>query len=315
MSASTTVGHALGMKPRPKPKARTSGSLRTPIMFLAPFLIIFVAMYLVPIGFALQQSFLKTQRSGLGLDGPSAPVFDPGFNYGRIFTDEAFIASLGRVVLFGVVQVPLMLGFALLLALLLDSKSIRGKSFFRLTSFMPYAVPGVIAALMWSFLYSPSSSPINQALAPLGINIPFMSDELVLWAVANIVTWGWTGYNMIIIYSAIQTIPAEVLESAKLDGASPARIAWNIKIPMVRSAIILTAVFSIIGTAQLFNEPTVLQAISGGSIDSAFTPLMSARAAVQSQDYAYAGAQSVVLALLVGVLSFAFFKLTNRGEK
>ena len=88
------------------------------------------------------------------------------------------------------------------------------------TSFIPYAVPGVVAALVWSFMYSPTSSPINRLLEPLAVTVPFFNEDLVLWSVANIVTWSWTGYNMIIIYAALQSIPAEVLEAARIDGAS-----------------------------------------------------------------------------------------------
>ncbi|MCU1530352.1 MAG: lacF7, partial [Frondihabitans sp.] len=123
-----------------------------------------------------------------------------------------------------------------------------------------------------------------------------------------------TGYNMIIIYASLQSIPAELLEAAHLDGASAWRTAWHVKIPMVRSAIILSAIFSIIGSAQLFNEPTVLQPISGGSVSSVYTPIMSAQAAVNSGDYSYAAAQSVILAVVVGIVSFTFFTLTTRKD-
>ena len=163
---------------------------------------------------------------------------------------------------------------------------------------------------------SPVTSPINGFLeSTFGFSIPFFSDGLALLSVANVVTWVWTGYNMLIIYSALQTIPAETLEAAKIDGASATRIAWSIKIPMVRPALILTTVFSIIGSAQLFNEPTVLKPISGGAITSTYTPLMAAQSSVAAQNYPYAAAESVVLAVLVGVASFVFFKLTSRGER
>lgn len=307
MSVASTV------RPR-MAKAKTNGRQgRTAALLLAPFVVIFAAMYLAPLGFAVYRSLFVLKRDGLGLTAPTL-AFDPMANYLKAFADPVFIESLGRVLLFGAVQVPVMLGLATGLALLIDSRSARAKGFFRLTSFLPYAVPGVIAALMWSFLYSGTSSPINALLAPLGIEIPFLGENMVLWSVANIVTWGWTGYNMIIIYSALQSIPGEILEAAKIDGASAWRIAWNIKIPMVRPAIILTAVFSIIGTAQLYNEPKVLQSVSGGSIDSAFTPIMAAQAATAAQNYPYAAAMSVILAVLVGVLSITFFKLTNRGS-
>ncbi|MGW9159222.1 MULTISPECIES: carbohydrate ABC transporter permease [unclassified Microbacterium] len=295
--------------------ARPHARWRTPLLFLAPFGVLFVAMYLVPIVYAFVQSLFVLERSGLGLEAPSLE-FAPLANYARLIEDGDFIASLGRVALLGVVQVPLMLGFALLLALLLDSKSARGKGFFRLAAFLPYAVPGVIAAVLWSFLYSPVTSPINKALDQMfSGGVPFFSDGLVLWSIANIVTWGWTGYNMLIIYSSLQTIPSETIEAARIDGAGAWRIAWAIKIPMVRPALILTAVFSIIGSAQLYNEPKVLQAISGGAISNSFTPLMAAQAQATAQNYPYAAAQSVVLALLVGGVSFLFFRLTNRGER
>ncbi|MET9675138.1 sugar ABC transporter permease [Streptomyces sp. NPDC006482] len=286
----------------------------SPWLFCAPFVVLFVAMYIAPILYAAYNSLFTIRRSGLGLTAPTE-VFAPLDNYVRAVHDGAFTTSLGRVALFGIVQVPLMLGVALALALLIDSKSARGRGFFRLTSFIPYAIPGVSAALVWSFMYSSTSSPLNRMLEPLSVTIPFFDDDIVLWSVANIVTWSWAGYNMIIIYAALQSIPAEVLEAARMDGASALRIAWSIKIPSVRGALVLTTVFSIIGSAQLFNEPTVLQPVSGGSISSAFTPLMSAQSAVAAGNYPYAAAQSVLLAVVVGVVSLIFFKLTRRGDQ
>ncbi|MFJ2568857.1 carbohydrate ABC transporter permease [Streptomyces halstedii] len=286
---------------------------RTLLLFGGPFAVLFAAMYVAPLLYATVSSLFVVKRSGLGL-APPTREFEPLHNFAQAFGDHDFLAGLARVGLFAVVQVPLMLGLALGLALLLDSRSARAKGFFRLGAFLPYAIPGVSAALVWSFMYSSESSPINHLLEPLGVHIPFFANGAVLWSVANIVTWSWTGYNMIIIYSALQTIPAEVLEAAKMDGASALRTAWSVKIPAVRGSLVLTTVFSIIGSAQLFNEPAVLQPISSGAISSTFTPIMSAQAAVAAGNYPYAAAQSVVLALAVGVLSFVFFKLTSRGE-
>ncbi|WP_455362128.1 carbohydrate ABC transporter permease [Streptomyces sp. SYSU K21746] len=312
--AAKTAAPPRQTQPLPRRRGReTALTRRTLLLFGGPFVLLFVAMYIAPIVYATVSSLYVVKRSGLGLTAPTRE-FDPLHNFAQAFGDHDFLAALARVGLFAIVQVPLMLGLALGLALLLDAKSARGKGFFRLVAFLPYAIPGVSAALVWSFMYSSGSSPINHLLEPLGVQIPFFTSGSVLWSVANIVTWSWTGYNMIIIYSALQTIPGEVLEAARMDGASALRIAWSIKIPAVRSSLVLTAVFSIIGSAQLFNEPTVLQPISGGSISSAFTPIMSAQAAVAAGNYPYAAAQSVVLAVAVGVLSFVFFKLTNRGE-
>ncbi|MFE7406120.1 carbohydrate ABC transporter permease [Isoptericola sp. NPDC057559] len=290
-----------------RPRSRTS---RVALRFVAPFVVLFAAVYVAPICYAVYQSLFRIERDALGLTPPTE-VFDPWFNYAAALHDAGFVASLGRVLLFGVVQVPVMLGFALGLALLIDSASARGKGFFRLASFAPYAVPTVVSALMWSFLYSPTGSPINQLLAPTGVTVDFLGTELTLWSVANVVTWGWTGYNMIIIYAALQGIPGEVLEAAKLDGASPWRIAWHVKVPLVRPALLLTAVFSIIGSAQLYNEPFVLSS-STGTIGPKFTPLMAAQSSITAANYPYAAAQSVILAVGVAVLSVLFFRLTSR---
>ena len=286
---------------------------QAPVLFLSPFLALFALMYLLPIGYAVIRSMYRDEKSGLGL-GPTKTVFSPLFNYHLALTNTDFLYSIGRVFAFGIVQVPAMLGLALCLALLLDSKSATWRGFFRLASFMPYAVPGVIAALMWSFLYDPTSSPINKLLSPLGIHLTFLSPGLALWSVANIVTWAWTGYNTLIIYAALQSVPPEIIEAATVEGASAWRIAWRIKVPMVRSAIVLTLIFSIIGSAQLFNEPTVLQPISQGTISSTYTPIMAAQAAKIAGDYSSAAAQSVLLAAITSLLSFIVLRLANRKE-
>ncbi|MFE7624805.1 carbohydrate ABC transporter permease [Streptomyces sp. NPDC057509] len=309
VAAAPPGARASGRPVRHRPLSRAA----KPLLFCAPFLVLFAGMYLAPIIYAAVSSLSTIRRSGLGLTAPTK-VFDPLGNYTRALHDDAFIGSLGRVALFGVVQVPVMLGLALGLALLLDAKSARGKGFFRLAGFLPYAVPGVSAALIWSFMYSPLSSPVNRFLAHAGVDVPFFDSDVVLWSVANIVTWSWAGYNTIIIYAALQSIPAEVLEAARVDGAGAFRTAWSIKVPAVRGALVLTTVFSVIGSAQLFNEPAVLQPVSAGSISSAFTPIMSAQSAVAAGNYPYAAAQSVILALLVGVVSITFFKITGRRE-
>ncbi|MFR9796749.1 carbohydrate ABC transporter permease [Streptomyces sp. MS06] len=299
--------------PRRARRGRAPRRARTPLLFCAPFLLLFAGMYLAPIVYAAVSSLYTLHRSGLGLTAPTRR-FEPLANYARAFRDGAFTGSLERVALFGLVQVPVMLGLALGLALLIDARSARGKGFFRLAGFVPYAVPGVSAALIWSFMYSTDSSPVNRLLEPLGVTVPFFDDGLALWSVANIVTWSWAGYNMIIIYAALQAIPGEVLEAARMDGASGLRIAWSIKVPAVRGALVLTTVFSVIGSAQLFNEPAVLQPVSSGAITSTYTPIMAAQNAVAAGNYPYAAAQSVVLAVLVGAVSFTFFKVTSRGE-
>ena len=209
--------------------------------------------------------------------------------------------------LFGAVQVPVMLGIALVLALLLDSPLVKGKKFFRLAFFVPYAVPGVIAAIMWGYLYSPNLSPF----AAFTSEFDLLSPSTVLWSIANVVTWVYVGYNMLIIYSALLALPQEIFEAARLDGASQWQIAWSIKIPLVAPAITLTAIFSIIGTLQLLAEPQVFRSFTS-SVSSTFTPNLAVYATSAVPNVSLAAAMSVVLALATFIMSFAFLKFTQR---
>src|SRR5258707_11727 len=283
-----------------------------PFLFLFPFGIFFLLFFVVPIFYALYQSFFTTHRSGLGLSAPTT-TFAGLSNYHDVFLDANFFSGIGRVLLFGVVQVPVMLGLALLLALLLDVKAARFKSFFRVSFFVPYAIPGVIAALLWGYLYTPQLSPFVQLARSLNLPAPdFLGAGTILWSMANITTWTWTGYNMLIITAALQAIPTELYEAARLDGCSGWRIARSIKIPMVAPALVLTCVFSIIGTLQLFTEPVVLSSISN-SVTSSYTPNYYAYfTAFSNNNYTYTAALCVILALVSFAFSFGFLKLTQR---
>lgn len=273
--------------------------------FLAPFGVLFALFYLVPVGYAVYQSFLKIQREGAW--GAPETVFGGLAQYKLVLESNEFWSSILRVLLYFIVQVPIMLGLALIFALLLDSTVLKGKKFFRLAFFAPYAIPGVIATIMWGFLYVPSLTPFPA----ITDRIDFLSSGFVLWSIANIVIWVYCGYNMLILYSALQAIPQEIYEAARVDGAGQLRMAWDIKIPIVMPAIILTAVFSIIGTLQLFNEPFVLRTFSG-SVTSTYTPNMVVYSTSVVPNYNLAAAFSVVLALTTFVLSFVFLKLTQK---
>ena len=280
-----------------------------PAMFLLPFLVPFVLFYLLPIAYAFWRSLHKITRVG-GVFGTPQEQFAGLSQFVNVFHDADFRASVVRVLIFGIVQIPVMLVVALVLALLLDSTLARFKRTFRIAYFLPYAIPGVIAALIWGFIYSPNLSPIVSALAKVGLHPEFLSQNLILWSIANVVTWTYTGYNMLIIYSALQAIPQEIYEAAKIDGAGNWAIATRIKIPSILPALVLTAVFSIIGTLQLFTEPIVFSKIAT-TITSTYTPNMVVLNASQN-NYDYAAALSVTLALATFVLSFGFLKLTQK---
>jgi len=295
---------------RPDRPARRSSGSRAWLFFVLPFAVPFVLFYLVPIGYAITQSLLKTERSG-GIFGESRTVFAGLEQYAAAFSEPAFLEGIGRMLLFGIVQVPVMLAIALALALLLDSTVVRLKRVFRIVYFLPYAIPGVIAALMWAFLYSPQLSPIVNLLDSFGPRPDFLGGGTILWSIANVVTWTYTGYNMLIIFAALQAIPGELSEAARVDGAGGIRTAWSIKVPIVRPALVLTGVFSIIGTLQLFTEPVVFRTIST-NVTSGYTPNLLAFNIASSQNYPLAAATSVVLAVGTFILSFGFFRIAQK---
>lgn len=323
MSSQSIAGRSVTTGPQTA--TSTSGTSprrrrRPPIIaigvLLGPFLVVFALAYVLPLLYALQESFFTEERSGLGLGGGER-VFAGFANYLEAISMPEFTAGIGRVLLFGIVQVPVMLGVALLLALIFDALTSRWSALVRLMTFMPYAVPGVIAAILWAFLYLGGTSPFVAAFAALGIDVDLLGEDAVLWSMANIVTWTWTGYNMIIIYSALKAIPTELYEAAAMDGASPLRIAWSIKVPLVAPALTLTGVFSIIGTVQLYNEPVILKPFTT-AISADYTPNMAVQnVAFAFNDYGLAAAMAILLAMGTFVLSFGFMRLTksNTGRK
>ena len=283
-----------------------------PYAFLAPFLIPFVLFTLVPVGYAFWQSLHKTERTG-GTFGKTQSVFAGFEQYADILTAPFFTESVLRVTGFALVQIPVMLLLALTLALLLDSAVARAKRFFRLVYFVPYGIPGVVAALMWAFLYDPRLSPIVGLLDSAGAHVDLLGPGAVLWSIGNVVTWTYTGYNMLILYAALQAVPSDVEEAARMDGAGGWTVALRIKLPIIRPALVLTGVFSIIGTFQLFTEPQVFRSIST-SVSSTYTPNLAAYSLASGDDYSGAAALSVLLAVVTFLLSFLFLRFTSRRQ-
>jgi multiple sugar transport system permease protein len=278
---------------------------KTAWLFLAPFLTVFVAFYLTPVFYAIYLSLFIRKRVGIG---PAKEVFGGLANYIRAIQDGDFLNGLKNMFVFGVVQVPVMLGLAIILALLLaESRGIFMK-ICRTAFFMPYGIPSAIGALIWGYLYSPNLSPFNQVLGAFhGGTIDFLSPGVVLYSIANIVTWTWTGYNMVTLFAALQNIPPELYEAAKVDGASPWDIVRRIKIPLLMPTLKLLFIFSVIGTSQLFTEAFVLRPL--GYVADNITPnLYLYLTAARDANYSYAGALAILLAVLIFVISGPFLR-------
>lgn len=294
------------------PRRRPTSQARAPWILLAPFLALFLLTFILPIFVAIGSSFTKVTRSGLFGEAGVRSEFAWFNNYAQALSDGNFIASIGRMLLFGVVQVPVMIVLCTVLALMLESASARWPGFFRAAFFLPYGVPGVIATILWSFLYVPGLSPIIDIAGLFGLEPDFLGPNTVLWSIANIVLWSYAGYNMLIIVAQLKTIPVELYEAARMDGATTWRIARSIQLPLIQPALVLTTVFSIIGTLQLFAEAQVLKTVAP-SIDSQYTPNLSAyTTAFAYNDYNVAAAQAVLIAAVAFILSFAFLKFSNR---
>jgi multiple sugar transport system permease protein len=212
---------------------------------------------------------------------------------------------------------PIMLAASIFLALALDSGRVRGGRIARLLIFMPYAVPSVVATLMWGYLYGTDFGLITQVFEALGLPAPnLLSAKNILGSTMNIVCWEFIGYNMIILYAALRSVPTELYEAAEIDGAGQLRVAWSVKLPAIRQAIVLTIIFSIIGSFQLFNEPNLLAAIAPNAIGADFTPNVYAyNLAFKNQDINYAAAIAFLLGIVIMIVSFVVQTLTNRKER
>ena len=283
--------------------------------FLAPFALLFAFTFVAPVGYAVYQSMLTVERSGpLGL-GASSVGFGGLDNYVLALRQEDFLEGFGRVLLFGVVMVPLMLVLSTALALLLQAAAHRWARLFRAAYFLPYGVPGVVASVLWGFLYVPGVSPVSDLLGHLGLHPDFLGYDGVLWSITNIVIWEFAGYNMLVLTAQLQSIPQELYEAARIDAANAWQVVWHVKLPLIRPALVLTTVFSIIGTLQLFVEPMVLKPLTS-AINVHYTPNLTAYNEAFANNNVYlAAAESVLLALVACVLSFGFLSLVNRNSR
>ncbi|MFJ9038091.1 carbohydrate ABC transporter permease [Streptomyces sp. NPDC102406] len=298
---------------------RSYGVKSAPYGFLLPAGLLFALFFALPIGYALWLSLHKIEVKGLGLGkGARSETWAGLTNYTDALGDSELLAGALRILGYGAIVVPVMLGLALLFALLLDADRVRLTPFTRLAIFLPYAIPGVVAALLWGFLYLPDVSPFFYVLDKLGLPQPDLLDGGPLYAaMSNIAIWGGTGFNMIVIYTSLRSIPAEVHEAARLDGCSQLQIALRIKIPMVAPSLVLTAFFSIIATLQVFNEPTTLKPLTN-ALSTTWSPLMQVyQDAFVKGDIHSAAATAVIIAVVTLVLSFGFLRAAgarNRQE-
>ena len=263
---------------------------------------------IVPTGYAVYDSLFTSKLVGgtrfSGLD-----------NYRTVLSSPEFWGGVWRVLLFAVVQVPLTIAIAFFFAAVFDAGVVRFGKFFRTVFFIPFAVPGVVAAVMWSFLLLPGFGPYSRALSSLGLgHVDFFSAKLILPTIVLIVIWEWTGYTMTILYASLKSIPRDVTEAAVIDGAPLRTIILQMKLPMVRPTIVMLVFINMVGALQLFTEPSILSSFQPQAVSYGFTPTLYVyNTAVGSSEYNLGAAAAVVLALIIGLVSLGAFAVRRRN--
>lgn len=287
---------------RPPPARREVGSRSTrnvPLILGAPYVLLYVVFFILPFLYSIIES-TRSELTG-GYTGTR--------NYVTVFHSAAFWGSMSRMAYFTVLQVGIMLSLALLLALLLDTPFCRARRLFALVYFLPYAVPGVIAAIMWAFMLSPNT---DSLLAHLHIDL--LSNGAILYVIMAIVTWAWTGYNMTLYLAGLTAVPPELVDAARVDGCGEFKIAWRIKLPFLRRILFFTVTASLIGTFQLFNEPAVISTFH--PLGAGYTPnLLIYTTAFFFGDIPLAAAESMVLAAItISGAALAMFVIRQQAR-
>ena len=287
--------------------ARSSRRAAGPL-FVAPFLLLFVLLFLAPLGYAAYLSLFEHKLIGgttfVGLDNYVTAVKDPQLIHGVL-----------RVATFFLIQVPVMLVLALLFALALDSGLVRLARVVRLGIFVPYAVPSVVASLMWGYLYGPDYGPFAQLSKALHVPVPrFLSSGWMLGSLGNIVTWEFVGYNMIILYAALRAIPHELYEAAAVDGAGLLQRFRHVTLPGLKNIMIIVVLLSTIWT---FNDFQIVYILTKGGPGGTtmVMPVLTYETAFGAQRLGEAIAVALYLLPALAVTIMVLARYMRKGRK
>lgn len=240
------------------------------------------------------------------------------FNYTRMFQDQIFKRAVGNTFLYLLIEVPIMLVLAMLLAQILNNKDLKFKGFFRTCVFLPCATSLVSYSLIFKSLFA-TQGLMNTILVKLGIlteNYNFLGNATSAKIVIVIaLIWRWTGYNMVFFLAGLQNIEYSVYEAAKIDGATSWQTFWGVTVPLLKPTIVMTAIMSINGTLQLFDESVNLT--SGGPANGTIT--MSHYVYNNSfgqgvANFGYSSAMSFVIFIMVAVLAFINLKVGDSRD-
>jgi lactose/L-arabinose transport system permease protein len=280
---------------------------RTAYAFLTPYLLVFLTFWIWPIANSFWLSFLNTRSANW--------TFNPQMTWGRLLVDPAFANALWNTLLILVIQVPVMIALATVLAVLLNSPILKARGLFRFAFFAPVVVGEVAYAAMFRLLFN-EFGIINKMLAAAGLtSIPWLSDPNAAMAVIIIaLTWRWAGYNAIIILAGLQSIPEDVYEAATLDGVSKVRQFFYITLPLLKPVIVLCVVISVIGTMQLFSEPFLITNRGGPGQATETLGLFLYRQGFGAFNFGYASAIAYTITALAVAISLLNLWLGKERE-
>ena len=275
---------------------------RWPYLFISPFYILFLIFGVYPVLFSLYLSF--TEWKGLG------PIKFVGLkNFELLLRDKVFLQSMTNGVILFFLYVPIMTFLALVLAVILNSKRVRGFRFFRTVIFIPYIMNIVAAGFTFRLMLNEKYGLVNALLGIFNIApVPWLESA---WggrvSLALLVIWAWLGYNMVIMLAGLQTIPGELTEAALIDGANPVQAFFYVTIPLMRPVILFSVVLSTMGSFNLFSE--IYNLTGGGPVNATLTPVVVIfNQAFGNFRLGYASAMAYVYFLILFVLTLLQFR-------
>ena len=275
--------------------------------FLLPAALLIFVFCFYPMVQALILSFQK---------GTGSAVQPAGFaNYARILKDATFQQCLFNTIFYFVIQVPIMLILALILAQLLNSPDIKGKGIYRTMIFLPCATSLVSYSMIFKSLFA-NDGLVNRVLSTVGIPTVdwFQNAWAARWVIVIALVWRWTGYNMVFYLAGLQNIDYSIYEAARIDGASPLQQFIHLTIPLLKPTILLTAIMSTSGTLQLFDESVNLTAGGPGKATMTLTHYIFNISFVETPKFNYAAALSVFILVVVAVLSAIQMKVGDKRD-
>ena len=279
-----------------------------PYVFISPFFVLFGIFGAFPILFAIWISFQdwKGVRAGefVGLE-----------NYARLFTDANFHVALSNTIILGIFIIPLMVFFSLSFANLLN-QPIRGRVIYRTAYFLPVVTSLVVVGILFEFFFGSTYSPLANLFEIFDLEFKGLLGNAIFIkpAILIMVLWRWVGYNMMIMLAGLQSIPYELYEAARIDGASGLQAFVHITVPLMRRVIAFAAILSTIGMFNLFDEAYMLVGPSGG-VDRAglLMGLIIYKQAFLNFKFGYASALAYANALFIIALSFLQIFASERG--